>query len=407
MERVRIGVVGCGGIFLGAHLGAILDVSEAKLVALYDINQFNLQKAERIVKEKYEEKIRKLEESKDLKSAEILKNDLKEIKSYRNFNSFLKEAKIDLVDVCTPPSSHREIVISSLKTGKNVMCEKPMARTYIEAMEMVEAVKKYRKIYQHNENWIWDASWYNAKKIIDAGTIGEIQFMIISAAHSGPEWANWFWKPEIAGGGACSDMAIHSLTTSWFLAGFEKEPKKVKATPPEGISIKMPVRFIEGKFQKISVEDDAHFSVEYEDRDTLHWITANIEGSWCNRDTSESIIIGSKGNIRFGSDEKGKYILLTDIFNNQRKMYLQHTSSFAGEVRNICRCILENTRSICDERIGAESTAILGCAYLSQKRGMKTVYLEEYREYILNLKKKKGDTACEYLLKEMMEGIRR
>jgi predicted dehydrogenase len=407
VERVKIGVAGTGGIFLGAHLPAILEVKEAKLTALYDINFENLKNAEKIVKEKYEEKIKKFEENKDFEKAEILKKDLSEITSYRDLNSFLKEAKIELVDICTSPASHSEIAKASLKANKNVMCEKPMARTYIEAEEIVEEVENSKKIYQHNENWIWDASWYNAKKLIDSGIIGEVQFMVISAAHSGPEWASWFWDFEIAGGGACSDMAIHSLTTSWFLAGFEKEPKKVKAISPEGISSRMSTRILEGKFQKIFVEDDAHFSVEYEDKNTLQWITANIEGSWCERDAMESFIVGSKGIIKFGSDEKGKYILIIDVFNNQRKIYFGGQSSFINEIRNMCKCVLENTKSICDERIGAESTAVLGCAYFSQKRDMKTVYLEEYKEYIENLKKREGKNSNKVLLREIMEGIKK
>ncbi|MBS7649523.1 hypothetical protein KEJ17_07785, partial [Candidatus Bathyarchaeota archaeon] len=79
--------------------------------------------------------------------------------------------------------------------------------------------------------------------------------------------------------------------------------------------------------------------------------------------------------------------------------------SFAGEIRNMCNCILNNVRPICDEKIGAETTAIVQAAYLSQKRGKKPVTVDEFKKYAMKVRNREGDKAPEILLKELLKGV--
>ena len=51
---------------------------------------------------------------------------------------------IDIVDICTPGSSHHEIAIAALEAGKHVLCEKPLANTVEEAQAMADAAEKAR-----------------------------------------------------------------------------------------------------------------------------------------------------------------------------------------------------------------------------------------------------------------------
>jgi len=72
----------------------------------------------------------------------------------------------------------------------------------------------------------------------------------------------------------------------------------------------------------------------------------------------------------------------------------------------MCNCVLNKVKPLCDEGIGAETTAIVQAAYLSQKRGKKAVTLEEFKEYALKLREKAGRDASDLLLKEMLEAIK-
>ncbi|MEM2130126.1 MAG: hypothetical protein QXZ70_05970, partial [Candidatus Bathyarchaeia archaeon] len=78
---------------------------------------------------------------------------------------------------------------------------------------------------------------------------------------------------------------------------------------------------------------------------------------------------------------------------------------FTGEIRNMCNCILNNIKPVCDERIGKETTAIVQSAYLSQKKGRKPVTLEEFKKYAHKIKEKEGKNASEVLMKELLKGI--
>ena len=121
MEKVRIGIIGCGGIANGKHLPALQKVKEAELVAFCDIIE---EKAVKAAKE----------------------YGTPDAKVYTDYKELLKDESIDAVHVLTPNRSHSFISIDAMRAGKHVMCEKPMAKTYAEAKEMVEVAKETGKV---------------------------------------------------------------------------------------------------------------------------------------------------------------------------------------------------------------------------------------------------------------------
>ena len=65
----------------------------------------------------------------------------KDAKVYRDYEELLADPSIDVVHVLTPNKWHAPMTIAALQAGKHVMCEKPMAKTAVEARAMVEAAK--------------------------------------------------------------------------------------------------------------------------------------------------------------------------------------------------------------------------------------------------------------------------
>ncbi|MEM2726369.1 MAG: Gfo/Idh/MocA family oxidoreductase [Candidatus Bathyarchaeia archaeon] len=408
MDRVRVGVVGSGGIFQGAHLPAYPDIAEAKLVAICDVSEGILRLAEKRVRSVYQERIQRAREEGNVDLAERLKSDIEELRTYLSFSEMLSRENIDLVDICTPTKFHSSMAIEALRSGVHVMCEKPMARTYLECLDVIEAVKDSKKFYQHNENWLYHPLWYNAKKFIESGAIGEPQLIFLATAHGGPEWASWFWNPDIAGGGALLDNGVHAITCSWFLGGFEKKPIIVKAAEPHGICIRMKSRIIQGMFRPFEVEDDAHVLIRFED-DEGKWTTAHVEGSWSHKDSMDTAIIGTSGMIKPENRGEETILVISDASGGRREFNLGKISwiqSFAGEIRNMCNCILSNMRPVCDENIGAETTAIVQAAYLSQKKGKKPVTLNEFKRYALKIREKEGANASDILLRDLLKGVK-
>ena len=111
MKKLRVGVVGCGGIANGKHLPAMKRNGNFEIVAFCDLVEERAQKA----KKEY---------------------GTEDSKVYTDYTELLKE-DVEAVYVLTPNSSHAPISIAAMEAGKNVMCEKPMAKTYAEAKAMV------------------------------------------------------------------------------------------------------------------------------------------------------------------------------------------------------------------------------------------------------------------------------
>jgi len=408
VQRVRVGVVGTGGIFQNAHLPAYPEVEEARLVAICDVSEEALRAGEGRVRSVYGERIKEAEGKGDAELAERLRGDLEGVRAYPGVREMLAGADVDLVDVCTPTGFHHTVALEALRAGVDVMVEKPMARTYLECLDVVEAVEESGRLYQHNENYLYMPTWYNARKFIESGAIGEVQLMFLATAHGGPEWATWFWDPSVSGGGSLLDNGVHSVTTSWFLASFERRPTVVKAAEPHGIATRMRTRILSGRFQTAAVEDDAHVLIRYEDAGTGAWTTAHVEGSWSHRDSPADVIIGTDGRMEPVVEEGRGFLVITDAQGGTRRVPVGKTSwllSFPGEIRNMCRCVLSRARPLCDERVGAETTAIVGAAYLSQARGKEAVTMDEFREYALKVREREGERAPDILLKELLRGI--
>jgi predicted dehydrogenase len=409
VKRVKVGVIGAGGIYQGAHMPAYSDTCEARLLCLCDVSKEVLKASERRTKEVFLNKAQKAEEKGEVDLAEQFRQDVESLKTYDDAAEMLSKEELDLVDVCVPTKFHNPIVIGALNEGVNVMVEKPMARTYLECLDVVAAVEDNKKLYQHNENWLFDPFWYNAKKFIESGTIGELQLVFLAQAHGGPEWASWFWDPDIAGGGALLDNGVHAIGASWFLSGFERAPIVVKTVEPYGICIRMKTRIVQGMFRPFEVEDDAHIMIRFEDNDG-RWSTAHVEGSWSHSDSMDTVIIGTNGMIRPLYREDETILEITYATGGKREFNLGKVpwpQSFSGEIRNMCNCVLSGAKPLCDEKIGAETTAIVQSAYLSQKRGMKPVTLDEYKKYALKIRDKEGKNAPEALLKDLLKGVKR
>ncbi|GMV37111.1 MAG: dehydrogenase [Fimbriimonadales bacterium] len=412
MKRIRIAGVGTGGIF-GAHLRAYPEIPQFQLCALVDPNEDNIGRTQLDMWQLYEEKAQQAEAAGDARAADRLRNDVASVKTYSNLSALLADEKPDAVDICTQPKDHAPLAIEALDAGLHVMCEKPMARSYYDCLRILEAVQRSGKLYQHNENWLWEPFYYTAKKLIDAGWIGEPVAMYLATAHGGPEGNPNFWQSGIGGGGALLDCGIHAVAASWFLSGLSKRPTMVKAAQPIGITVRMPERIIDGKFDSVRVEDDGHILIRFEDPATSAWSTAHVEGSWSHRDSPETMVCGTTGFLRMHEDEEGKHwAVVTDAHGAERSVaasgptWMPWPSSFYGEILNFAECIRAGTRSVSDETFGLECQVIVGAAYLSQLRGGKGVSPTAFRKFAQDLRKRHPEDADDRLVEALLCAVR-
>ena len=146
----------------------------------------------------------------------------------------VKRDDIDLVDVCTPNNSHYKIVMAALAAGKAVLCEKPLAMTVAQALQMARAAKKAR---------VMNMVWFNyrrcpaiglAKRIIEEGRLGTIhhvravylQDWIVDPAFP----MVWRLDKRVAGSGSHGDLNAHIVDLARHLVGEFEEVSGVAHT---------------------------------------------------------------------------------------------------------------------------------------------------------------------------------
>ena len=387
-QRVRVAAIGTGNIFRGAHLPAYPDIAQAQLVAFCDPDR----QAQQAVLKRYHElmdaKLKQAVERGDQETADRVQRDREAVQICSDISEVIEKVKPDLVDICTQPMLHAPLSIQALEAGLHVMCEKPISRSWLESQRLIEAVRRTGKFYQHNENWLWDRDWYTAKKLVDAGAIGEPILMFLATAHGGPEGAGRFWNSDYGGGGALLDNGIHAIGASWYVSGLDKRPTYVKAAQPFGMSIRMPNRILDGRFQKVQVDDDAHILIRFENPETLAWTTAHVEGSWSHRDSPDTVVIGTTGRIVFVSEESRRFAVVMDSYDREARRievsgptWQPWPSSFYGEILNMVESVRNNVPSISDANFGAECSAVVGASYLSERDGRRAVAVDEFKTF--------------------------
>ncbi len=204
-KRLRVGIIGCGGIANGKHMPSIKAIDVADMVAFCDLVE------ERAVKAAKE-------------------YGTEDAKVYTDYKELLKDESIDVIHVCTPNRSHADISIDSMHAGKHVMCEKPMAKTAADARRMVEAAKETGKKltigYQHRHK----AQARYVKQVIERGDLGEIYYAKAPAIRrrGTPNWGVFLNEFE-QGGGPLIDIGTHSLDLTLYLLDNYK-PRMVVGT---------------------------------------------------------------------------------------------------------------------------------------------------------------------------------
>jgi predicted dehydrogenase len=117
---------------------------------------------------------------------------------------------IDLVDIVAPPFVHADAAKQAAAAGKDAICIKPLGRSSAEAKSMLEAADQAGTRLFYAENVPFIPAVQEAKRLVDAGHIGDV-FRVKAAEGIGEPHSDWFFDPELSGGGAVIDMAVHSI----------------------------------------------------------------------------------------------------------------------------------------------------------------------------------------------------
>ena len=301
MKKLKVGIIGCGGIANGKHLPALKQIEEVELVAFCDIIE------ERAVKAN--------EEYADGKG-----------KVFTDYHELLK-LDLDSVHVCTPNCSHCEITVEALNAGKHVMCEKPMAMNYAEAQKMIDAHDKSGKLLTIGyQNRYRDENIY-LKKECEKDTLGNIYFARAHAVRrrAVPTWGV-FLDEKQQGGGPLIDIGTHALDLALFAMN-NYEPLYACGTTYHKLNNDTETANAWGDWDpnKFTVEDSAFGFVVMK-----NGATVEVDASWALNTTDVREASVTLCGTKAGAMMKDNYLELNGVKNNTQ--YIEKPSFAAGGV---------------------------------------------------------------------------
>ncbi len=202
MDRVRIGLIGCGRITDLQVLG-YLDHPGAELLAVCDQNR-------------------------DLARQRAASWGVARV--YADVEDMLRDAEVDAVDICLPHHLHASVTIAALEAGKHVSLQKPPAPTLAELDRMRLAAVAAGRTFRIFENFMYYPPHVRARQLVTEGAIGEPLSVRIKTAAGRfedgwdvPRTAQaWRMDPQLCGGGpTCFDHGYHCFNMGRF---FISEP---------------------------------------------------------------------------------------------------------------------------------------------------------------------------------------
>lgn len=384
---VRLGIIGCGNIMRLFHLPQYPRIPEVHVTAIHDIDVGRAQAAAELLDQLWVQEAEAARGRGDASTAERCTSDRQHLMVCASLDDLWP--LVDAVDIATPPRWHMSQAAEVLQRGLSVMVEKPMARTWWEAVQLAPVVEAAQGFYQHNENWVYNPVMQMMRHLIESGAIGRVERVQWFQAHTGPDAFTpfWFCDPLAAGGGSLTDWGVHSTGAAWFLAGFEKEPFKVRS---DGIRVSARQRVLGGRLQRLQVEDDALLEVTLRDPATGSDTLLLIEGTWSRfAPQGKATLIrveGTRGEIDvegsgFGQDET---VQLSTRFVGQRSQHITCShgrslldESFLHELRNFVCCVADRCAPTVDYAVGLKVMAILSAGYLSELRDRQAVTLAD------------------------------
>lgn len=178
---------------------------------------------------------------------------------------------VDAVIVGVPNWLHAPLAIESLRAGKDVLVEKPMALNLAECEQIAAVVDETQRLLQIGFVHRFTSVAVKSKEIIDAGKLGDIYYAqaLLHLRRGVPGLGRWFTDKKLSGGGTLIDVGVHLIDLSLHLLGFP-EVREVTGQTFSNFGVRMGDYHFEEMWSgppnlegKCDVEDAAHALVRF------------------------------------------------------------------------------------------------------------------------------------------------
>ncbi|HEY2081378.1 MAG TPA: Gfo/Idh/MocA family oxidoreductase [Verrucomicrobiae bacterium] len=301
-KPVKVAVVGLG--FMGTtHLRAYLDNPQAQVAAVCGVNRLPVNGVLPGV------------------AGNIKKSDAvalgPDVKVYQKIEELLADPEIQLIDLCTPTVLHPQHAIAALNAGKYVLCEKPIARTSVAALEILTATDRASGFLMPAMCMRFWPGWSWLKQVAVENTYGKILAARFSRLSEMPAWGG---KDAYGSdsGGALFDLHIHDTDFVNYLFG-----------RPAGV-------FSSGVVGKQGAIDHVVTHYHYSESPVVH-----AEGSWLLKQgfRMSYTLHCEQATLDFDAARGPGALVIAEDGQPPRTVELEQTDGYAAEIRYFVECV--------------------------------------------------------------------
>ena len=210
-ERLTLGFIGMGTMNRG-HLGHFLGQKDVQVLAVCDVDTTRRENARKMVEDRYGKN-----------------GTYKGCGAYNDFRELLARKDIDAVVIATPDHWHAIPVLEACKAGKDIYCEKPLTLTIAEAKRLIEAVRKYNRVFQTGSQQRSSKEFRLACELVRSGRIGKIKTVNVNVGppsrwcdlreekmEEGLDWDRWLGPaPKRPYNSVLSPRGVHKHFPDW------------------------------------------------------------------------------------------------------------------------------------------------------------------------------------------------
>ena len=321
MEKVKVGIIGTGGISHAHMTGYKAIPDRVEMTAVCDIDEAKVK-------------------------AYAAKFGVP--RWYTDYNEMLAKENLDAVSVTTWNAAHKGAAIAALNAGVNVICEKPMAMNAEEAEEMKAAAEKNGKVLQIGFVRRYGEDAAMIRKFIDGGTLGDLYYAKATYLRRSGCPGGWFGDKSYSGGGPLIDLGVHVMDLVRYLAGCPKPIAAYGVTynnlgPDRASGAKSNLGYESNQAKskyKFDVEDFTSAMIRFDNGMVL-----TVEASFnlnIKEDRGEIELFGTKGGAKiagtteFFTDMNGTFVNITPAGGGAN---FRFTESFNAEIAHFIDCV--------------------------------------------------------------------
>ena len=267
------------------------------------------------------------------------------VKLVTDYREYVNDPAVDAAVIVTPDQTHEEITNAFLYAGKDVLCEKPAARTYEEALTMQKVQHETGRVLNIGVCNRFHNGIRTLKKLIDDGMFGDIFHVYVSfrAFRSIPGLGGAFTTKAIAGGGALIDWGVHYIDLILYCLG---DPKPLTASG-EAFS-KLGKDMKNYTYISMWAEDTKDENGIYDVDDSVVGIVrtegpvVSFNGAWAQNIGEREMFIdfmGDKAGIRLQYCSDFQLWSVKNGMLTETKVSTKQTDMYENEINDFIRCI--------------------------------------------------------------------